>query len=224
MAPRGDAGLHETAGTDAHGDGGSSERLRSGGELPADEFVWLIGSLASLHQVPFDPALLAQRYVPPHTRAQLEEALHALGIATRNAAIEGPETVTVGQGAFALAWLHGATPRAAPEPALVVRASPEAILLFRALADQPESLAPAQFRQRLSGPLIVTTRRVAEPADPDSAAQRPRFGFRWFVPELVKHKRLWRDVLLASGAIQLLALGMPLMTQAIIENPAQRFR
>jgi len=195
--------------------------LRSGGELSADEFVWLIGSLASLHQAPFDPALLAQRYVPPHTRAQLEEALHALGIATRNAAaaeLEGAAASTIGQGALALAWLHGATARAALEPALVVRASPEAILLFRALADQPESLAPAEFRQRVAGPLTVTTRRVAEPADPDSAAQRPRFGFRWFVPELVKHKRLWRDVLLASAAIQLLALGMPLMTQAVIDK------
>lgn len=181
MAPRGDAGLHETAGADAQSAGGSTERLRSTGELSADEFVWLVGSLCGLHQIPFDPALLQQRYAAPHTRAQLEDALHALGIATRSAAaaeLEGAAGSTIGQGVFALAWLRPATRSAFPEPALVVRASADAILLFRALVDQPESLSPAEFRQRLASPLIVTTRQVAEPTDPDSAAQRPRFGFR----------------------------------------------
>jgi subfamily B ATP-binding cassette protein HlyB/CyaB len=36
-----------------------------------------------------------------------------------------------------------------------------------------------------------------------------RFGFRWFVPELLRHKAIWRDVLLASSAIQLMALATP---------------
>jgi len=44
------------------------------------------------------------------------------------------------------------------------------------------------------------------------------FGFRWFIPELLKHKRVWRDVLTASLVIQLLALGTPLFTQVIIDK------
>jgi ATP-binding cassette, subfamily B, bacterial HlyB/CyaB len=39
------------------------------------------------------------------------------------------------------------------------------------------------------------------------------FGFRWFVPELLRHKAIWRDVLLASLAIQLMALATPIFTQ-----------
>ncbi len=45
-----------------------------------------------------------------------------------------------------------------------------------------------------------------------------RFGFRWFVPELLKHKGIWREVLIASLVIQLLALALPLFTQAIIDK------
>ena len=48
--------------------------------------------------------------------------------------------------------------------------------------------------------------------------QRRNFGFGWFIPELVKHKRIFRDVLLASLAIQLMALATPLFTQAIIDK------
>src|SRR5438445_77642 len=45
-----------------------------------------------------------------------------------------------------------------------------------------------------------------------------KFGFRWFVPELAKHKPIWRDVLLASLAIQLIGLATPLFTQVIIDK------
>ncbi|MGH9959078.1 MAG: peptidase domain-containing ABC transporter, partial [Pyrinomonadaceae bacterium] len=45
-----------------------------------------------------------------------------------------------------------------------------------------------------------------------------RFGFRWFVPELLKHKRIWREVLTASLIIQLMALAAPLFTQIVIDK------
>src|SRR5262249_43006975 len=58
-----------------------------------------------------------------------------------------------------------------------------------------------------------------EVRDPDAAAGvSRRFGFGWFVPELLKHCRVWRDVLLASLALQLIALATPLFTQAIIDK------
>lgn len=49
-------------------------------------------------------------------------------------------------------------------------------------------------------------------------AQKKPFGFPWFVPELLRHKRIWRDVLLASLAIQLVGLATPLFTQVIIDK------
>ena len=38
---------------------------------------------------------------------------------------------------------------------------------------------------------------------PGFTAEKKAFGFKRFVPELLKHKTIWRDVLLASLAIQL---------------------
>ncbi|HZT55190.1 MAG TPA: hypothetical protein VFA35_03120, partial [Burkholderiaceae bacterium] len=56
-------------------------------------------------------------------------------------------------------------------------------------------------------------------SDPDTrAGTASRFGFRWFVLELLKHKHVWRDVLLASLALQLVALATPFFTQAIIDK------
>jgi ATP-binding cassette, subfamily B, bacterial HlyB/CyaB len=55
--------------------------------------------------------------------------------------------------------------------------------------------------------------------DPDAASDpRARFGFRWFIPELLKHRSVWRDVLAASLVIQVLALGTPLFTQVVIDK------
>jgi subfamily B ATP-binding cassette protein HlyB/CyaB len=45
-----------------------------------------------------------------------------------------------------------------------------------------------------------------------------QFGFKWFVPELLRHRSVWRDVLLASLALQLVTLATPLFTQAIIDK------
>jgi len=44
------------------------------------------------------------------------------------------------------------------------------------------------------------------------------FGFRWFIPELLKHRGVWTQVLVASLVIQLLALATPLFTQLVIDK------
>jgi subfamily B ATP-binding cassette protein HlyB/CyaB len=216
LAPRGDAALRAIA---AEQTGSGAAPARNTEDLSAQEFVWLAGSVCSFHQIAFDPALLQQRCAYPHSRTQLLVALDEMGIATRPVSTSD-ETIVAAFAAgpvIALAWLR-AESGAQALPVLVVHASSTAIACFRALADRQESLPLCEFRRRVVGPVFVATRRAPEPVDPDLLRARERFGFRWFVPELLKHQRIWRDVLLASATIQLLALGMPLMTQAIIDK------
>src|SRR6185503_6654345 len=72
---------------------------------------------------------------------------------------------------------------------------------------------------RLTGQGLQIVQKLTEAMDPDAAAETQRsFGFRWFVPELLKHKHIWREVLLASLVLQLIALAFPLFTQAIIDK------
>jgi subfamily B ATP-binding cassette protein HlyB/CyaB len=63
---------------------------------------------------------------------------------------------------------------------------------------------------------VLHASAVALPSDDRPAA--PRFGFRWFVPELLRHRRTWRDVTIASLLIQLLALGVPVLTQVVVDK------
>lgn len=46
----------------------------------------------------------------------------------------------------------------------------------------------------------------------------PVFGFRWFIPELLKYKSIWSEVLIASLAIQLVGLAVPICTQIVIDK------
>ena len=69
----------------------------------------------------------------------------------------------------------------------------------------------------MPGVVLLCRPEVAAPSDEDDAP-KAEFGFRWFVPELLRHKAVWRDVLLASFAIQLVALAAPLCTQVVIDK------
>ncbi|MDD2932250.1 MAG: peptidase domain-containing ABC transporter [Methylotenera sp.] len=44
------------------------------------------------------------------------------------------------------------------------------------------------------------------------------FGFRWFIPELLKYKKIWSEVLLATLTIQLVGLAVPICTQIVIDK------
>jgi len=102
---------------------------------------------------------------------------------------------------------------------LISDASPERVVLFEAGTNTPQELSPDVFAERYLGHVLLVARKAGPLRDPDSASGGDRaFGFRWFLPELLKHKKVWRDVLVASLVIQLLALGTPLFTQTIIDK------
>jgi subfamily B ATP-binding cassette protein HlyB/CyaB len=172
-----------------------------------------------VHGVAFDSRLALQRFALPYDVDSLCDALRALGLAVEQC------TKPKGESAASIAFVRlsagaGADQRAndVVRPVLVVRADEREVVFFRALESIPSVLAPDEFQARAIGPFIAAQPKVASPSDPDATQAAPGFGFRWFIPELLKHKRIWRDVLLASAAIQLLALGMPLMTQAVIDK------
>jgi subfamily B ATP-binding cassette protein HlyB/CyaB len=53
---------------------------------------------------------------------------------------------------------------------------------------------------------------------PLAKEETEKFGFRWFLPALQKHKRLMIEVFIASFFIQMLGLANPLLTQVIIDK------
>lgn len=108
-------------------------------------------------------------------------------------------------------------------PLLIVKASTDQLLYFRPGQQTHETMPIADAATRLAPELLLVARdSTASGGEPDDIAgftTKPKaFGFSWFIPELLKHKSLWRDVLLASLAIQIVGLSTPLFTQVIIDK------
>jgi len=113
-------------------------------------------------------------------------------------------------------------PQAAPLPnqvlALLIKSDAGRILYFESGSDKPQTIPAGEFDTRFE-PLIIAIAKEAEAVkDIDVDGKEPEFGFRWFVPELLKHKKVWREILTASLVIQLLALGTPLFTQVVVDK------
>jgi len=103
------------------------------------------------------------------------------------------------------------------------------------------SINDADFNARITGDFLMVRKAEVALTDEDgvsqgktdqatqantnasscnSANQAPdkEFSFRWFVPELLKYKKIWSEVLLASLAIQLVGLAVPICTQIVIDK------
>ncbi|MEO8411969.1 MAG: hypothetical protein ABI478_15495 [Propionivibrio sp.] len=107
-------------------------------------------------------------------------------------------------------------------PILLIKASADQLLYFRPGRQAAETLAIADVPARLSPELILVAKETAAGGEDDPIAgfvrEKKAFGFSWFIPELKKHQRIWRDVTLASLAMQVVGLVTPLFTQVIIDK------
>ena len=104
--------------------------------------------------------------------------------------------------------------------ALVIKTDGDRLLYFRVYNNTPETTSVAEFDQRFE-PVVLLAAHQAKATSPDDdlwSRDPAKFGFRWFLPELLKHKSIWRDVLIASLVLQLVGLTTPLFTQVIIDK------
>lgn len=95
---------------------------------------------------------------------------------------------------------------------VLAKAEGEKLLIQDPRESRPILLARAAFEEVWTGQLILLTKR---------AGLRPedlKFDFTWFIPAIVKYRRLLGEVMLASFFIQLFALLTPLFTQVVIDK------
>ncbi len=204
--------------------------------LASVHFVWALGAISRLKRVPFAPELVAQQFPPPHSAAKLLDAAAALGFKAQrhlraaNEIQRAPlpclallkSTEACAETSTEAGMYHGTEAlkeTVAHALALVVKADEERIVMFEPGAASGATLSAADFERRYAGELILFAPQPEPLADTDSAAAgKEAFGFSWFVPELLKHRKIWRDVLLASLTIQLVALATPLFTQVVLDK------
>ena len=70
----------------------------------------------------------------------------------------------------------------------------------------------AAFAKIWSGDVFLLKRehKLTDPNQP--------FGFRWFIPEIVKHKAAFRDIFIAAMAMHILGLASPIFFQLVIDK------
>lgn len=210
-------------------------------QLSSENTLWLLGSLCNLHRIPFDERLVLQSFPPPHNLASFQLAATSLGLKVGSTKLT--PSLLKSLPAPAVAFLRTpandsselpvvesdgqAEVTALRTPALLIRSDNDRILFFKAGTQEPQTIPLAELEQYFESDAHLVGRNTAAEATrvdedgnpiPAHAAQQQPFGFRWFVPELLKHKSLWRDVLLASLAIQIVGLVTPICTQIIIDK------
>ena len=199
----------------------------------ADTFLWGLGAICQLHRQPFAPHLILQQFAPPYTLASLQEATQALKVKSGMRAVAVSVFHSLPQPFLTVlkpraAGAQPETPpdseaeRPAPLPnrlAVVLKCDAERILYAAENSSAPVTASLKDFDREYAGTVMLCAPEPPALGDTGDAPVRPReFGFGWFVPELLKHKKIWRDVLLASLAIQLMALATPLFTQVVIDK------
>lgn len=196
-------------------------RAERGGVLLQEDVIWALGSLAALHRRPFSARLLTHEFPGPAStetlvRASRKLGLRIRGIQARAAALARlPLPLLVG-----VRPAEGSAPDAPQRLGLVTTAASGQFVYFAAGTNQPQTLDETQLDALMSGSawLLAPEVEAANDHDAGAAGVSRRFGFGWFVPELMRHSKVWRDVLLASLALQLVALATPLFTQAIVDK------
>ncbi|MBV8209156.1 MAG: peptidase domain-containing ABC transporter [Burkholderiaceae bacterium] len=213
-------------------------------DLPLGDIVWALGSVCAVNRQPFDADLLVSHLpAPPLTTDDLVRAARTIGLRIKRLRAMPQALGAVATGSCLVVLREQASGPAEAEPSgaprdvatdppllddtrararlgLVAQADDTRIVFFRAGTNVPDSLRPGDFEQEYAGEVFLVAPRAAAIKDPDALAGKVSraFGFRWFVPELLKHRRVWRDVLIASLVIQVLALAAPVFTQIVIDK------
>ncbi|MBC7380883.1 MAG: type I secretion system permease/ATPase [Burkholderiaceae bacterium] len=179
------------------------------------------GSLAALctiaryHQIAADEATLAHQLALANDHAisasDLLRAAKHLGLKAR---LSRPPvqrlTLTPLPALVLMRGEAGAPPRAV----VLAQCDGQRVLLQDTAASpaRPTIESIDAFAAHWTGELILITSRAA------LAGELARFDFSWFVPSLIKYRKLLGEVLLISFALQLFALVSPLFFQVVMDK------
>ena len=196
---------------------------RSAGETPADPRAaagdsetpppvvdsGLLGLvlLARYHGLATDPAQLAHEFRTPggvFSTNEIVLAARQLGLAARRMRSTPARLAHTPLPALA---------RTVDDRFLILaRADDTQVLVQEPGGERPRVLSHDEFAACWSGELLLFASRAS------FAGELARFDFTWFIPAIVKYRRLLGEVLLVSFVLQLFALVTPLFFQVVMDK------
>ena len=172
--------------------------------------------IARLHHVAADPAHLRHQLGWPDShQPDVDDLLLAarhLGLKAKRATLRPDALSTVSLPALALLMQDGESPLA-----VVLAQHDGQRVLFQDPSEAIQGGRPViepvdSFLARWSGELILVASRAS------LAGALAKFDFSWFVPSLVKYRRLFAEVLVVSLFLQLFGLVAPLFFQVVMDK------
>ena len=176
-------------------------------ERPVDTGLACLIMVARFYQVAADPAQIHHQF-GTHDKPLDETALIR---ATRHLRLKA-KAVTTTQDKLEKLSLPAIAEDKSGTYFIVARVGEGKILIQDPLSNKPELITEEDFSQRWSGRLLMVTRRSVIPG------MSGKFDISWFVPSIIKYKKILIQVLIASFFIQLFALITPLFFQVIIDK------
>ncbi|WP_207282890.1 type I secretion system permease/ATPase [Pseudomonas sp. FW300-N2F2] len=95
---------------------------------------------------------------------------------------------------------------------IIARVDQEKILIHDPRSERPEMISAEQLQARWGGELILIRSQAS------LAGELSKFDFTWFIPAIVKYRKLLGEVLLVSFVLQIFALLTPLFFQVVMDK------
>jgi subfamily B ATP-binding cassette protein HlyB/CyaB len=176
-----------------------------------DTGLLCLAMIARFHQVPADPEQLAHQFREPGQRfgaAQILLAAKKLGLMARRVRPALHRLATTPLPAIGIGLDGGCFIVARHDDG---EAGPR-VLVQDPSVGRPQLLTLDEFTARWSGELILFASRAS------LAGEMAKFDFSWFIPAIVKYRRLLAEVLAVSLVLQLFALATPLFFQVVMDK------
>jgi subfamily B ATP-binding cassette protein HlyB/CyaB len=95
---------------------------------------------------------------------------------------------------------------------ILAKAEGDLVLIHDPIAAKPHTLSRPELKARWTGELVLFTSRAS------LAGEMARFDFTWFIPAIVKYRRLLGEILVVSFVLNLFALVTPLFFQVVMDK------
>ncbi len=199
------------------GDGGAQRGEGSAAEQDeGHDGLLSLCVLARMHQIAADPRTLAhQMGLRPSDTASVQDLLRAakhLGLKARLSRCGAERLPLLPLPALALVRGPGGSSRAV----VLAQCDGQRVLLqdpgAQGAQSRPVIESMADFLARWSGEVILAASRAS------LAGELAKFDFSWFIPSLVKHRKLLGEVMFISLMLQLFALVSPLFFQVVMDK------
>ncbi len=179
--------------------------------------------MASLHGIPADEAKLRHEFGQTSGLFDTNTILLAakqLGFTAR-AVLQKPErldkaplpAVARGKdGGFFVLAKYSAGSEAVGVPGSEELLPANAKILIQRPGNPPEVVSASDFSSLWSGELIFFTSKAS------FAGEMSKFDFTWFIPAIVKYRKLLGEILLISFALQIIGLATPMFFQVVMDK------